>query len=67
MRQTASMESGHERRVLTHWQNSQGMWGRLTTCGRLPIGLGGARKGPVCARRRVVNPPQVANLPHMRH
>jgi hypothetical protein len=32
------------------------MWGRMASCGRLAIGL-------FC--RRVTNPPQVANLPHM--
>ncbi len=38
------------------------MWGRLAVCGRLVIGLG------VLAReaKRITNPLQVANLPHIR-
>lgn len=31
MRQAASMESGHERKVRVRPQNSHGMWGRLIT------------------------------------
>jgi hypothetical protein len=39
MRQATSMESPHEPIVLICWQNSHGMWGGLTTRGRLSIGL----------------------------
>ena len=38
------------------------MWGRLATCGGLAIRLSGDIEQ--CGRR-VINPPQVANLPHM--
>jgi len=37
------------------------MWGTLSACGRLSIGLGDRVQMPP---RRVDNPPQVANLPH---
>ena len=40
------------------------MWGGLATCGRLTIGLPGSVQEPP---RRVTNPPQVENLPHIRH
>ncbi len=40
---------------------SKHMWGRLATCGRLAIGL----KSFLHSTRRIANPPQVANLPHM--
>jgi hypothetical protein len=36
-------------------------WGRLSTCGRLSIGLAVCKK----IRRPVNNRPQVDNLPHM--
>jgi len=39
------------------------MWGRLSTCGRLSIGLGGIC---ILVGRRVDNPPQVGNLPHIK-
>ncbi len=38
------------------------MWGRLLTCGRVVLGLGGLVQ---MVGRRVANPPQVANLPHI--
>jgi hypothetical protein len=41
----------------------QNLWGRFSTCGRFSIGLGGRVQMPP---RRVENPPQVANLPHIR-
>ena len=40
------------------------MWGRLSACGRFSIGLGGTITEPP---RRVTNPPQVENLPHIKH
>src|SRR5712691_9961018 len=39
------------------------MWGRLSTCGRLPIGL----SAPPEIDRRVDNPPQDGILPHNSH
>jgi hypothetical protein len=39
------------------------MWGRLVACSRFSIGLGGTTTE---APRRVKNPPQVENLPHIR-
>ena len=38
------------------------MWGRMASCGRVALGLGGFSK---LVGRRVNNPPQVANLPHI--
>jgi hypothetical protein len=38
------------------------MWGRLATCGRLSIGLPTTLFKPA---RRVTNPLQVDNLPHI--
>ncbi len=37
------------------------LWGRLVTCGRLAIGL----TIFLHSTRRITNPPQVTNLPHM--
>jgi hypothetical protein len=46
---------------MTHCRQSTFMWGRLATCGRVALGLG----GPVTmTAKRVNSPPQVDNLPH---
>ena len=42
-------------------RSKQVLWGRLVTCGRLAIGL----KSFLHSTRRIANPPQVTNLPHM--
>jgi hypothetical protein len=39
------------------------MWGRMASCGRVALGLGGTTTEPP---RRVKNPPQVENLPHIK-
>src|SRR5712692_8188537 len=42
-------------------ETTRSMWGRLLTCGGLSTRLSMFRAAP----RRVINPPQVDNLPHM--
>ena len=38
------------------------MWGRIASCGRFLIGLVGV---PIWRARRIDNPPQIENLPHL--
>src|SRR5208283_4735912 len=43
---------------------ARALWGRLSACGRLSIGLGGRMQTSAGVKRRVDNPPQADSLPH---
>ena len=52
-----------------YYMSAKILWGRLLTCGRLPIGLLRDRDATAAGdcftwQRRIANPPQVNNLPH---